>query len=447
MTDLPRGWEWTTIGEVSDVQLGRQRSPKNHVGPHMRPYLRSANVTWSGLDLSDVKEMNFDPAEADAFELQPGDLLLNEASGSPNEVGKPAIWRGEIDGCCFQNTLLRARPHAVRGPYLYWYCRSAALAGLFGEAGRGVNIRHLGKSALVSFPLPLPPWAEQDRIVAAIEEHLSRLDAAEGAVGGATRKVHGLKKSVLAQAQAEGNEVALDDLLVDIETGKSFKTPGRPAEGHEWGVIKVSAMTWGEFDEAENKAVPADQHVDPRHEIRSGDLLLSRANTSEYVGASVLVGECRPRLLLSDKSMRLLTVSGVDRRWLHYALRAPQVRSQMSRVATGTSDSMRNISQSKVRALRVRVPTLGRQEAIAAQVEDALMKCRQLEVEAKTVRARTGAARRSILAAAFSGKLVPQDPADEPASVLLERIRGEREARDAAAPKRRSRSKSKAKQK
>ncbi len=101
----------------------------------MRPYLRSANVTWKGIDLSDVKEMNFDPSEAVEFQLEPGDLLLNEASGSPNEVGKPAIWNGELDGFCFQNTLLRVRSKGPATAYLYWYCRSAALAGRFGEAG------------------------------------------------------------------------------------------------------------------------------------------------------------------------------------------------------------------------------------------------------------------------------------------------------------------------
>ena len=80
----------------------------------MRPYLRSANVTWEGVSLDDVKEMNFDDNDYEKYKLEPGDLLLNEASGSPHEVGKPAIWHGEIDECCFQNTLLRLRPHKVR---------------------------------------------------------------------------------------------------------------------------------------------------------------------------------------------------------------------------------------------------------------------------------------------------------------------------------------------
>jgi len=79
------------LDEIADVRLGRQRSPKNHTGSRMRPYLRAANVTWSGLELSDVKEMNFTEAESETYELRPGDVLVAEASGSASEVGKPAI--------------------------------------------------------------------------------------------------------------------------------------------------------------------------------------------------------------------------------------------------------------------------------------------------------------------------------------------------------------------
>jgi len=63
----------------------------------MRPYLRAANVTWDGLALDDVKEMHFTAAEAETFRLRLGDILLSEASGSASEVGKPAMWAGEIE--------------------------------------------------------------------------------------------------------------------------------------------------------------------------------------------------------------------------------------------------------------------------------------------------------------------------------------------------------------
>jgi type I restriction enzyme S subunit len=76
----------------------------------MRPYMRAANVTWQGIDTTDVKEMDFTPAEYEVYALHRGDILLGEASGSSGEVGKSAIWRNDVPGACFQNTLIRVRP-------------------------------------------------------------------------------------------------------------------------------------------------------------------------------------------------------------------------------------------------------------------------------------------------------------------------------------------------
>src|SRR5271166_7150191 len=127
MSELPPGWVTARLDQVAEVRLGRQRSPKNHSGDRMRPYLRAANVTWSGLDLSDVKEMNFTDDESAVYELRAGDVLLTEASGSASEVGKPALWRDEIEGCCFQNTLLRVRSRAPLPEYLLNLLQSEAL--------------------------------------------------------------------------------------------------------------------------------------------------------------------------------------------------------------------------------------------------------------------------------------------------------------------------------
>jgi type I restriction enzyme S subunit len=215
------------------------------------------------------------------------------------------------------------------------------------------------------------------------------------------------------------------ELLSGVEAGKSFKCEGRPASTDEWGVIKVSAMTWEHFDENENKAVLSEAQADPRWEIKAGDLLLSRANTTEYVGATVLVYRCRRRLLLSDKSMRLLVRSGVDKAWLHAALSSPEARGQMSAVATGTSDSMRNISQEKVKNVRLRVPPFDEQRRIVAELDRRLTLVRELRSAITAAERRCSALRRSILERAFRGELVSQDPSDEPASSLFPGVRAE----------------------
>jgi len=165
-------------------------------------------------------------------------------------------------------------------------------------------------------------------------------------------------------------QVPLSELVLRIEAGRSFGGAAPPAEPDEWGVIKVSAMTWGAFKPEENKRVPTEA-ANPRYEIRANDLLLSRANTSDYVGASVLVGTgVRPKLLLSDKSLRVVPADGVDPRWLQFTLASPPVRSQISARATGTKDSMRNISQASLLQVRVPRPTLAEQHCIVEFLED-----------------------------------------------------------------------------
>jgi type I restriction enzyme S subunit len=133
-------------------------------------------------------------------------------------------------------------------------------------------------------------------------------------------------------------------------------------------------MTWREFDEGENKAVPGDYQVDPRFEIRSGDLLFSRANTVTHVGAIVQVRDTRPRLLLSDKSLRLVPHRGVSPRWLLHYVRSRRARNYLESLATGTSDSMRNISQSSLRSLPVPLAPLPEQERVVDAIEDAFLR-------------------------------------------------------------------------
>jgi type I restriction enzyme, S subunit len=225
-------------------------------------------------------------------------------------------------------------------------------------------------------------------------------------------------------------KVSLADLVHGIEAGKSFECEPRPARDAEWGVIKVSATTWGRFDEAENKAVPASRDFDSTKEIRQGDILLSRSNTADLVGASVLVGRCRGRLLLSDKSMRLLYSSLLDARWLQGALASPSARTQMSLLATGTSDSMRNISQDKALSISLALPPAQEQIQIADALDELLSDIDAGVATLQRAREKLKLYRASVLKAAVEGALTAEwrkrHPQTEPASELLKRILAER---------------------
>ena len=162
------GWLWVRLGSAADVQLGQQRDPVHAAADVSYPYVRTANITWHGLDLSDVKRMGFpDPRR---YRLEPGDVLLSEASGSPSEVGKPAMWRGEIADCCYQKTLLRVRSYssgaAPEWLHLNFMCH--AVLGRFAKMAPGVGILHLTAERMLEWPLPLAPLAEQERIVAEV---------------------------------------------------------------------------------------------------------------------------------------------------------------------------------------------------------------------------------------------------------------------------------------
>lgn len=164
----------------------------------------------------------------------------------------------------------------------------------------------------------------------------------------------------------------LGDVLLGIESGKSFQTTEALARNDELGVLKVSAVTWSAFRPDEAKAVV--NHVpEEHHRVCKGDLLISRANTRELVGAVVLVEQDYPQRLLSDKTLRLIVdTERVDKTYLVYALRSATARAHIEHFATGTSDSMRNISQDVIASIPIELPEIQLQRSIGSRLREQL---------------------------------------------------------------------------
>jgi type I restriction enzyme S subunit len=191
---LPEGWVWASVEQLGEVQLGRQRSPDKVGGASPTPYIRAANVTEGGIDLGDVLEMDFSEAEKRTFALKFGDVLLTEASGSAEHVGRPAIWR-YVDGLyCFQNTVLRFSPLGIGSEYGFYSFLAMQKLGVFRKLSGGVGINHLSAGKFSKLPMPLPPLAEQLALINIIEQKFALCDEQLSSIN------HSLKQSV-AQRQ------------------------------------------------------------------------------------------------------------------------------------------------------------------------------------------------------------------------------------------------------
>jgi type I restriction enzyme S subunit len=266
-------------------------------------------------------------------------------------------------------------------------CRPSAWEELAGmTVGMGHRRQRLRPEDFLSLQIELPPLNEQRsivEIVAAIDQALDTCD----------RELVCLRE-VLRSAQRDlddrDHEIGeLSNCVTDIEAGRSPKCEDRPPSGDEWGVLKVSAIREGRFVPSEAKALPSEIEPLTRAEVRTGDVLMSRANTSALVGAVCRVGKTPSKLLLCDKTLRLaIDPRTADPDYLVEALALPSVRAQIEEAATGSSASMKNIPQRGVRALSIPLPSLPEQQQLARRfgairrtmddIRTELAACRQL---------------------------------------------------------------------
>lgn len=157
-----KGWEKTTCEDVFDMKLGKMLSAKNYKGTHLKPYLRNVNVQWGELDLSDVKQMDFDEKEFKLYELKKGDILVCEGG----EVGRTSIYNGEIKECCYQNALHRLRikdSNKINREYFSCMMFKGVTGGMIRSITISVTIQHFTLEKFKKLKIPLPPIALQNQ--------------------------------------------------------------------------------------------------------------------------------------------------------------------------------------------------------------------------------------------------------------------------------------------
>jgi type I restriction enzyme S subunit len=345
--------------------------------------------------------------------MPPGAVLYS--SRAP--IGYAAIAAGPV--CTNQGFKSFVPREVIVSDLLYWFLTYATPD--IRKLGSGTTFPELSKAKAREIRIALPPLNEQRRIVAAIEEHLSRLDAADASLAAALRRLAPLRDHTFMAACPDGSPtVPLGELLREpLRNGHSAKaSPNGTVR-----TLTLSAVTRGEFVEANTKLTAADPAKIERLWLEPGDVLIERSNTPELVGTAALFRGPRNWAIFPDLLIRVRVGDGLLPEFLEIVLKSRPTRRYFQAAAQGIAGSMPKIDQAVVERLEVSVPPLEEQRRIVQEVEERLSRIDAMRASIERAQRRSRALRAAILERAFRGELVPQDPSDEPAEALLARIR------------------------
>lgn len=244
-----------------------------------------------------------------------------------------------------------------------------ALPGSLGNlvVDQAIKGATLNKKKLARLSIPLPGGVEQARIA----EVLDTLDEAIRGTEALVEKLLAAKQGLLMdtfEANVRSTAVPLGYYLQGIDAGKSPDCPEKPAQAGEWGVLKVSAVVRSGFRPNENKAVLNPAHFNAAYEVHPGDLLITRANTYDLIAQACVVRETPPHLMLCDKTLRLKPNHKASAEFLSIALTTPSARRHIEINATGSSGTMKNITQGAIRAIPVPNLDRAKQDQLTGQM-------------------------------------------------------------------------------
>lgn len=460
------------VDQAGAVRLGRQRSPDKHTGRYATRYVRAANITPAGLDLSDLLEMDFTPRERRIFAIADGDILLTEASGSAAHVGRAALWRGEIDDCCYQNTVIRFRPHLALPEYALMVFRHYAASGIFARAARGVGIQHLGASRFAALHFPLPPQDEQRRITDVADRRLQEIREAEELLRSALGRLGEQMRETLAAAAAgelaeQHTEQAGDERPRSSASAGSGAPQGSLFDAFEpmsededeeisseplppgWRWVRVAAagnVTLGRqrapqhqhgphmrpylrvanvFEDRIDTSDILEMNFTPEeaevYTLEAGDILLNEGQSPELVGRPAMYRDEIPGACFQNTLIRFQAGDATDPDYALLIFRH-YLHSGVFRRIARWSTNIAHLGLERFRALSFPLPPLEEQRRIVAETR------RRLAAIAAQIQAVEASISRlpemetELLAAAVAGELVEQDPTDEPAAALIDRL-------------------------
>ena len=357
-----------SLGELCDIVSGGtpSRSHIEYWDKGSIPWIKIGNIKGKYVSTSDeyITQAGLDGSSA---KMLPKGTLLYTIFATLGEVGILTI-----EACTNQAIAGISSKHndEISTDFLYYYLKSKK--SYVNKIGRGVAQNNINMSMLRALEVPVPNIAEQSRIVSVLDSVASVVTIRQQQL----EKLDELVKARFVEMFGEPcknslgwNTSTVGALVSVCEAGWSGNGTQRKKEPGELAVLKVSAVTKGYFIPAECKVLDNQRNIKKYIFPHSGDLLFSRANTREMVGATAVITQYYPEHILPDKLWRIRFIDTANVIYMKYVLSDESIRSIFSSVSTGTSGSMFNVSMDKFKSITVPLPPLERQTQFAAFVE------------------------------------------------------------------------------
>jgi len=445
VSELPNGWAMITISDITEY-LSRGKQPKYAKYSNL-PVINQKAIRWFGIQseyLKYVDPAQFDRWEAERF-IQAGDILWNSTGTGtlgraclikPHDLEPPKVVDSHV-------TIVRPNQAAIDPRFLFsWIQSSEVQENIASLATGATNQIELSRATIASMHIPIAPLKEQKDIANKLDSLLARVDACRDRLDRVSHIIKCFRQAVfdaavsgqLTKDWANSNEDAgwstysLGELLFDIRYGTAKKssytvsgsTPVIRIPNIKNGKVDIHDLKYGQFDDREIETLS----------LAEGDLLVIRSNGSiDLVGRAAVVTSEAHGYLFAGYLIRLrLNTSLIEPQYLRIFLESSHIRQYIELTARSTN-GINNINSREVREIELKLPSLNEQQEIVHQVELLFAYADRLEVRHHNALIQVERLTPLLLEKAFHGELVPQDPNDETAAILLERIRAERIAK------------------
>jgi type I restriction enzyme, S subunit len=292
--------------------------------------------------------------------------------------------------------------HGNDPKWVYYMLQSFGLASY----SQGAGVPTLNRNLVHGEPVKVPPLPEQRRIAAILDQAETLRTQRRTALALLDTLTQSIFLAMFGDPVTNGSSwplMRISDFVANFESGKSLVADDEDDSTSQYRVLKVSAVTSLEYKPEQSKAVPSDYNPPVSHIVRAGDLLFSRANTTELIGATALVNQTPDNLLLPDKLWRFVwhKTPRTEPLYVRHLFQQPKFRQEIGQRASGTSGSMKNITQDKVLSIQVGHPPIPLQQTFATRIAA----IEALKSTHRTALAQLDALFASLQHRAFSGTL------------------------------------------